>query len=87
MTTLHPITQNPDPAVPGQQVEFCLDTSDVSLPVTLDGTWQPGGQTFSHMVTGEGDRCWKETVPGDAEGGSIVDDGGQVIDFGILVRP
>lgn len=81
------MTQNPDPCVPGGSVEFCYDIDGATLPVTLDGTWDPSGRTFSHTVTGASDRCWTESVPDDAEGGTIEDATAQSKTFGIFVSP
>lgn len=81
------ITQSPDPCVPGDKVTFCYDIDGASLPVTLDGKWDPGGQPFQHTVTSATDRCWDETVPGDAEGGDIEDGTGQSGTFAIVVAP
>lgn len=80
----HPITQDPDPAKPGDEVEFTLDTSGLTLPITLTITWDPNGQT-THTVTGPGDATWAETVPDDAQGGVI--EGRGLNDFAIVVAP
>lgn len=79
------ITQEPDPAAAGSKVKFCISLDGVSLPVTLNGSWDPGGQTFSHTVTSDSDRCFTVEAPSDAEGGIITDDSGQVEDFAIFV--
>jgi hypothetical protein len=81
------ITQDPDPVKPGQKVTFTFNIDGISLPVTLTGTWDPGGQAFEHTVTGSGDNSWTETVPADAEGGDIEDSSGQTGAFAIMVAP
>jgi hypothetical protein len=81
------ITQDPDPCVPGDKVKFCFSLDGVQLPTTLNGTWDPGGQKFSHTVTSASDNCWEETVPADAEGGDIEDAGGWSETFAISVAP
>ena len=86
MMTGH-ITQDPDPVKPGQKVKFTFNIDGVSLPVTLSGSWDPGGQSFEHTVTGVGDNSWSEDVPADAEGGTIEDDSGQTSSFAIMVTP
>jgi len=81
------VTQDPDPCKPGTKVRFTFNTDGVDLPVTLTGTWDPGGQTFSHTVSGPSDNSWEEDVPADAEGGIVADDSGQTTDFAIMVAP
>jgi hypothetical protein len=81
------ITQDPDPCKPGDKVRFTFNIDGVSLPVTLSGTWDPGGQTFAHTVNSASDNSWEEDVPADAEGGTVADDSGQTADFAIQVTP
>lgn len=81
------ITQDPDPAVPGKKVKFTFNLDGVSLPVTLSGTWDPGGQTFQRTVSSASDNSWEEDVPSDAEGGTVEDDSGQTSDHAIMVTP
>jgi len=81
------ITQDPDPCKPGTKVTFTFNTDGISLPVTLLGTWDPGGQTFEHTVSSPSDASWTEDVPADAEGGIVEDDSGQTSSFAIVVAP
>lgn len=79
------MTQDPDPAVPGEKVIFCYDIDGVSLPVDLKGEWSPGGQPIEHTVTKLEDRCFEIVVPDDAEGGVISSPDSD--DFPVAVAP
>lgn len=79
------MTQDPDPASPGDVVEFCYDVDGCTFPIELTGTWRPSGQTFKHTVTGPDTACFEQTVPDGTTGGAIEDGSSQSLAFGMAI--
>lgn len=77
-------SQNPNPAIPGQNVTLCL-LDAVSVPAAWTLTWAPGGDPIPIDILEVNELCVTLPVPNGAFAGLLVDDTGEHEDQTVII--
>ena len=89
------ITYSPDPATAGQPVTICIDTTGLTLPLTLNIAFDQNLGSRNEKISAEDIDpanescviCFNVTLPAGCSGALVVDTSGQVSDCAITVAP
>ena len=81
------MSQSPDPATPGGEVEIDYDTSGVTFPFNLVVYGAPCGSREVFPIASAADLPIKVKVPTGCTGGTVEDGNGQSDAFPIAVAP